>query len=54
MNWCRFFRRNAADAEQRAELESYLDLTCQELIDRGMEPAPPPAPPPAANSATPP
>ncbi len=39
MNWRRFFHREAADAEQRAELELYLDLTTQELIDRGMAPA---------------
>ncbi|MCX6602304.1 MAG: ABC transporter permease [Acidobacteria bacterium] len=39
MNWRRFFHREKADAEQRAELELYLDLTTQELIDRGMAPA---------------
>ena len=39
MNWCRFIHRQAADAEQRAELELYFDLTAQELIDRGMDPA---------------
>jgi hypothetical protein len=30
MNWRRFFRREEADAEQRREIESYLDLTAQE------------------------
>jgi predicted permease len=39
MNWRRFFRRQEADAEQREELESYLDLTAQEYIERGMEPS---------------
>jgi hypothetical protein len=38
MNWRRFFRREEADAEQREEIESYLDLTAQEYIERGMEP----------------
>jgi predicted permease len=39
MNWRRFFRREEADAEQREELDSYLDLTAQEYIERGMEPS---------------
>ena len=39
MNWRRFFRRGEADAEQRQELEFYLDLTTEEYIERGMEPA---------------
>jgi hypothetical protein len=38
MNWRRFLRRDAADAEQREELELYVDLTTQEYIDRGMNP----------------
>jgi predicted permease len=39
MNWRRFFRREEADAEQREELESYLDLTAQEYVERGIEPS---------------
>jgi predicted permease len=38
MNWRRFLHREAADAEQREELESYLDLTTKEYMERGMEP----------------
>ncbi|PYT18549.1 MAG: multidrug ABC transporter substrate-binding protein, partial [Acidobacteria bacterium] len=38
MNWRRFLRRETADAEQRAELEIYVDLTAQEYAARGMEP----------------
>lgn len=38
MNWKRFFLRKEADAEQSEELDSYLDLTAQEYIERGMEP----------------
>jgi hypothetical protein len=38
MNWRRFLHREAADAEQREELESYLNLTAQEYIERGMHP----------------
>jgi hypothetical protein len=34
MNWRRFFRREEADAEQLEEIESYLDLTAQEYIER--------------------
>ncbi len=39
MNWRRFFQRDAADAEQRDELESYLELTAQEYVERGMDPS---------------
>jgi predicted permease len=39
MNWRRFFRRDEADAEQRAELDFYVDVTTEEYIQRGMEPA---------------
>ncbi len=39
MNWRRFFRRDEADAEQREELDFYVDATAQEYIERGMEPA---------------
>ena len=39
MNWRRFFRRAAADLEQREELELYLELTAKEYMERGMEPA---------------
>src|SRR5437867_3802343 len=39
MNWRRFLRRDEADAEQREELESYLALTEEEYIERGMDPA---------------
>src|SRR5436190_23484098 len=39
MNWRRFLNRDAADAEQREELEFYLDVTAEEYIARGMEPA---------------
>jgi len=39
MNWRRFLRRDAADAEQRAELEFYVDLTAKEYVTRGMDPA---------------
>ena len=37
MNWLRFFRRDEADAEQREELDFYLDVTTKEYIERGME-----------------
>ena len=37
MNWKRFFRREQADAEQRQELDSYLKITTDEYIARGME-----------------
>ena len=39
MNWRRFFRRDEADAEQREELDFYVDATSEEYIERGMEPA---------------
>jgi predicted permease len=36
MNWRRFLRREQADADQREELESYLEITTDEYIARGM------------------
>jgi predicted permease len=39
VNWRRFFRRDEADAEQREELDFYVDTTAQEYMERGMEPA---------------
>src|SRR5215475_16846 len=39
MNWRRFFHRDKADTEQREELEFYLDVTAEEYVARGMEPA---------------
>ena len=39
MNWRRFFRRGEADAEQHEELDFYLDVTTEEYIERGMNPA---------------
>jgi putative ABC transport system permease protein len=39
MKWRRFFRREQADAEQRQELESYLEITTEEYIALGMEPS---------------
>ena len=38
MNWRRFLRRGEEDAEQRQELEFYVDLTTEENIARGMDP----------------
>ena len=38
MNWLRFFRRDQADAEQREEIDLYLDITTEEYIARGMKP----------------
>jgi predicted permease len=38
LNWLRFFRRAQADAEQRQELESYLEITAAEYIALGMDP----------------
>lgn len=38
MNWRRFFHRNRANIEQRDELESYLELTTEEYVARGMDP----------------
>ena len=37
MNLRRFFERDREDAEQRMELESYVELTTAEYIARGME-----------------
>src|SRR5438105_4819083 len=37
MNWRRFFRREQADADQRQELESYLEITTDDYIARGMD-----------------
>jgi predicted permease len=39
VNWRRFFHRQQADAEQREELEFYVEVTAREYIERGMEPA---------------
>ncbi len=39
MNWRRYLRRDAADLEQRQELEFYVHLTAEEYIARGMDPA---------------
>jgi predicted permease len=39
MNWRRFFGRAQADAEQHQELDFYVEITTQEYITRGMEPA---------------
>ena len=39
MNWRRFFHRDEADAEQREELDFYLEITTKEYIERGMEAA---------------
>jgi predicted permease len=39
MNWRRFLRRDEADAEQREELDFYVEVTADEYIERGMEPA---------------
>jgi putative ABC transport system permease protein len=38
MNWRRFFTRAQADAELRQELESYIDITAEEYVARGMTP----------------
>lgn len=38
MNWRRFFRREAADAEQQEELEFYVEVTAEEYVARGMSP----------------
>ncbi len=38
MNWRELLRRDEADAEQRAELESYLEIAANENIARGMSP----------------
>jgi hypothetical protein len=36
MNWRRFLRRDAADSELRDELASYVELTAEEYVARGM------------------
>jgi len=38
MNWRRFFQREEADADLRQELESYLEITTDEYLARGMDP----------------
>src|SRR5262245_32124267 len=38
MNWRRFIKRARADAELRQELESYIEITAEEYIARGMTP----------------
>src|SRR6185295_12260839 len=38
MNWQRFFRRDKEDAEQRQELESYVEITTEEYIAQGLDP----------------
>jgi predicted permease len=38
MNWKRFLRREAADAEQQEELEFYVEVTAEEYVARGMSP----------------
>jgi len=37
--WRRFFQRHEADAEQREELDFYVQTTAHEYIERGMQPA---------------
>src|SRR5690349_20005608 len=39
MNWRHFFHRGEIDAEQRQELDFYIELTTNEYIERGMQPA---------------
>jgi predicted permease len=39
MNWWRFFGRGEADSEQCEELDFYVEVTTEEYIERGMEPA---------------
>src|SRR5262252_2443212 len=39
MNWRRFFQRQKADTEQGEELDFYLDVTTEEYIERGLDPA---------------
>jgi predicted permease len=36
VNWRRFFRRTQADAEQRQELEFYIEVTAEEYVAQGM------------------
>jgi predicted permease len=37
MNWRRFFQRQNADAEQREELDFYLQVTTEEYVSRGLD-----------------
>jgi len=39
MSWRRFFQRQKADAEQREELNFYLEVNTEEYIQRGLDPA---------------
>jgi predicted permease len=39
MNWQRFLQRQTADAEQREELDFYLEVTTEEYIQRGLDTA---------------
>src|SRR5215472_8421402 len=39
MNWRRYFQRQKADAEQREELDFYLEATTEEYIQRGLDTA---------------
>jgi hypothetical protein len=39
MSWRRFLERDQSDIEQREELEFYVDVTAEEYIARGMDPA---------------
>jgi hypothetical protein len=36
MSWRRFFERDQADAEQRQELDSYLEIAVEEYVAGGM------------------
>ena len=38
MSWRRFLHRAQADREQQQELESYIEITVEEYIARGMPP----------------
>src|SRR3989442_1772325 len=38
MNWRRFLSREQADAELRQEFESYVEITAEEYVARGMDP----------------
>jgi len=38
MNWRRFLRPDAADAEQQEELEFHVDVTAEDYVGRGMNP----------------
>jgi predicted permease len=37
MNWRRFIHRQEADAEQREELDFYLEVTTEEYVSRGLD-----------------